>query len=140
MKKLIFILATVNFTFFSAQKSESYLRLSYNSMCCGTPSAAPVMNYIEAFKKSNKGKDIEVFRQSGLGREGEFALYIGTDALLKNKRDKFVQGLETIITSQNNSRNKNSDGTVIFSSTEIIKKRDLTQLKNLTIYKKEQLK
>nr|WP_314492383.1 hypothetical protein [uncultured Chryseobacterium sp.] len=140
MKKIILILLIISFTFLSAQKSESFLRLSYNSMCCGTPSTAPVMNYIETFQKNSKGKKIEIFRQSGLGREGEFALYIGIDALAKSKQGKFVKGLEATITSQNNSRNQNRDGTVFFSSTDVIKKKDLSQLKNLIIHKKEQLK
>jgi hypothetical protein len=76
MKKIIITLALSSCTFLFAQKSESYLKLSYNSICCGTPSTAPVMTYIEKFQGKSKAKNIEIFRQSGLGREGEFALYL----------------------------------------------------------------
>lgn len=140
MKKIILTLALSSFTFVFAQKSENYLKLSYNSICCGTPSTAPVMTYIEKFQGKSKAKNIEIFRQSGLGREGEFALYLGIDALPKSRRTKFVKGLETTVNSQNNSKKKNSDGTVYFSSTELVKKGDLIQLKNLIPNKKEQLK
>jgi len=140
MKKIISTFALFSCTLFFAQKSESYLKLSYGSMCCGTPSTAPVMNYIDSFQGKSKAKKVEIFRQSGLGREGEFALYIGIDALSKSKRMKFVKGLETTVNSQNDSRDKNSGGTVFFTSSELVKKNDLTQLKNLIPHKKEQLK
>lgn len=141
MKKIFLTLGIFSCVFFYAQKSENFYEISYNSICCGTPSTASVMNYIEAFKAKNKGKEIEVFRQSGLGREGEFRLYIGIDALSKSKKKKFVTGLEAAVNSQNNARNKSSDGTVNFQSTGLVKKEDLKKINNLTVYnKKEKLK
>lgn len=137
MKKIILTLALSSCTFLFAQKSESYLKLNYNSICCGTPSTAPVITYIEKFQGKSKAKKIEIFRQSGLGREGEFALYLGIDALSRTNRAKFIKGLEAAVNSQNQSKNNSSDGTVSFSSTEIVKKKDLTQIKNLIPNKKE---
>ena len=140
MKNLFLSIAIFSSTFFFAQKSENYYEISYNSICCGTPSTDPVMNYIDRFQKKNKGKTIEVFRQSGLGREGEFKLFIGIDALSKSKRRSFVKGLEAAVIAQNKSRMENRDGMVDFKSLETVKKENLKQINNLTIYKKEKLK
>jgi len=140
MKKIVLIIGLFSAVLFSAQKSETYLSLDYNSMCCGTPSTNPVMTYIEAFQSKNIGKPIEVYRQSGLGREGEFKLFIGIDALSKSKRKQFIKGLEETVTSQNNKRNRSSDGSVFFTPTQVLSKENLKQINNLTIYKKEKLK
>ena len=109
-------------------------------MCCGTPSTSPVMTYIETFQSKNKTKPIEIYRQSGLGREGEFKLFIGIDALSKSQRKQFIKGLKETVTSQNNRRNQSSDGSVFFTPTESLSKDNLNKLNNLTIYKKEKLK
>lgn len=139
MKKIFLIFGVFVSTFFFAQKSENFYEISYNSICCGPPSTAPVMNYIETFQKKNKGKVVEIFRQSGLGREGEFKLFIGIDALSKSQRSKFIKGLETAVNSQNNAKNQGSDGNVDFNS-QPVKKENLKQINNLTIYKKEKVK
>ncbi|KFE98116.1 hypothetical protein IX39_17120 [Chryseobacterium formosense] len=139
MKKIFLVFGVFVSTFFFAQKSENFYEISYNSICCGPPSTAPVMNYVETFQSKNKRKAIEIFRQSGLGREGEFKLFIGIDALSKSQRSKFLKGLETAVNSQNNAKNQNSDGIVNFSS-QPVKKENLKQINNLTIYKKEKVK
>lgn len=138
MKKIILTIAVFGCAFFFAQKSENYIEIGYNSICCGTPSSAPVMNYINSFQ--GKKNTLEIYRQSRLGREGEYKLFIGIDALSKSKKAKFIKGLEATINSQNKSRNENSDGIVDFNSRTIIKKEKLSTLNNLTIYKKENLK
>lgn len=138
MKKLFLTIAVFSCAFFFAQKSENYIEIGYNSICCGTPSTAPVMNYINSFQ--GKKNTLEIYRQSGLGREGEYKLFIGIDALSKSKKAKFIKGLESAINSQNKSRNENSDGIVNFDSRKIVKKEKLSTLNNLTIYKKENLK
>ena len=137
MKKIILTIAVFSCAFFFAQKSENYIEISYNSICCGPPSSTPVMNYINSFKGKNT---LEVYRQSRLGREGEYKLFIGIDALSKSKKAKFIKGLEATINSQNKSRNESSDGIVNFESQKIVKKEKLSTLNNLTIYKKENLK
>jgi len=105
-------------------------------MCCGTPSPDPVMSYLSQFQKKNKTKAFEVYRQSGLGREGEFNLYIGIDKLSKTQKTNFIKGLQSAISSQNSKRNQSSDGTVNFEETAVITKADLGKARNLTIYKK----
>lgn len=138
MKKLFLTIAVFSCVFFFAQKSENYIEISYNSICCGPPSSTPVMNYVNSFQ--GKKNTLEVYRQSRLGREGEYKLFIGIDALSKNKKAKFIKGLEAAINSQNKSRNESSDGIVNFESQKIVKKEKLNTLNNLTIYKKENLK
>ncbi|WP_228432135.1 hypothetical protein [Chryseobacterium shigense] len=113
----------------------NYIQISYGSICCGTPSTKPVTDYLKKFEKSNRIKSFEVLRQGGLGREGEFNLYIGTDRLGKKQKTAFVKGLESAVALQNKNRKKDSDGTVSFDSSVIVGKSDLTKIKNLTIYK-----
>lgn len=138
MKKLFLTIAVFSCTFFFAQKSENYIEISYNSICCGPPSSSPVMNYVNSFQ--GKKNTLEVYQQSRLGREGEYKLFIGIDALSKSKKAKFIKGLEAAINSQNKARNESSDGIVNFESQKIVKKEKLNTLNNLTIYKKENLK
>lgn len=135
MKKLALLLSILCFTFFFSQKNQNYLQVGYASICCGTPSEDPVINYISQFQKKNKTKSFEIYRESGLGREGEFNLYIGIDALKKSKKSKFISGLKAAISSQNEKRKSNS-GNVNFDETQIVTKSDLANSRNLTIYKK----
>lgn len=136
MKKIV--LATFLFcsAFFFSQKSMNYVRISYGSICCGTPSTKPVTDYLKKFEKSNKLRAFEILEQGGLGREGEFTLYVGTDKLNKKQKAAFRKGLQSVITSQNRTRKQNSDGTVDFDPAVTVYKSDLADIKNLTIYKK----
>ncbi|MEN4760917.1 hypothetical protein ABEG63_11335 [Chryseobacterium sp. C39-AII1] len=136
MKKIFLTIAIFCFAFSFAQKGQSYLQIGYGSICCGTPSTDPVMNYVNQFQKKNKIKSIEVLKQSGLGREGEFNLYIGIDALSKTQRPAFIKGLQAAVLSQNAKRKQNQDGIVNFEEVTIVSNKDLANAKNLTIYKK----
>lgn len=136
MKKVVLIIAIFGSTLFFAQKSQNYLQIGYASVCCGTPSEKPVMDYLTQFKQKNKVKNLEIYKQSGLGREGEYNLYIGTDGLSKTQKDNFIKGLKAAVNSQNNARSKNSDGMVNFNESEIITKADLSNARNLTPIKK----
>lgn len=131
MKKTVFALALVCSSFIFAQKSKSYVEISYASICCGTPSTAPVMTYLSQFQKKNKIKSLEILKQPGLGREGEFNLYIGLDGFSKSQKTSFVKGLETAILKQNTARNTSSDGIVNFESSKIITQAEVKN-KNLT--------
>ncbi|ASK29844.1 hypothetical protein CEY12_06855 [Chryseobacterium sp. T16E-39] len=135
MKKLAILLGIFCGTFFFSQKNQNYLQVGYASICCGTPSEDPVINYISKFQKKNKTKPFEIYRESGLGREGEFNLYIGVDALAKRKKSKFISGLKAAIFSQNAQRKSNS-GNVNFDEAQVVTKADLANSRNLTIYKK----
>ena len=135
MKNLILTLSIFCCTFVFAQKNENYIEIGYSSICCGTPSTDPVINYINQFQKKYKTKPIEILQQQGLGREGEFNLYISTSQLPQSQKTNFVKGLQSAISSQNIKRKENSDGTVNFQETQTVTKKDLAKIKNLIIYK-----
>ncbi|WP_312079135.1 hypothetical protein [Chryseobacterium sp.] len=139
MKKILLIFGIFTSAIFFAQKSQNYYQIAYNSICCGPPSTAPVLNYIDAFQAKNKSKNIEIFRQSGLGREGEFKLFVGIECISKSKRKKFVSGLEAAVNQQNATKDNGSQGNVDFSSTETITKDALTKLPNLTANTKKDI-
>lgn len=135
MKNLILTLSIFCSTFVFAQKNENYIEIGYSSICCGTPSTDPVINYINQFQKKYKTKPFEILQQQGLGREGEFNLYISTSQLSQSQKTNFVKGLQSAISSQNIKRKENSDGTVNFQETKTVAKKDLAKIKNLIIYK-----
>lgn len=135
MKKIALIIAILSCGFFFSQKSEKFIPVGYSSICCGPPSANPVMNYISDFQKKNRKKTIEVYKQSGLGREGEYTLYIGIDCLTKNKKQKFRTGLESVINLQNSKRNEGRDGSVAVDVKNLTPKTELVGMKNLTLFK-----
>ena len=133
MKKIVLIIGLFSSTVFFVQKSENYLQVGYHSICCGTPSDKPVMNFINQFQKKNKIKNFEVYKQSGLGREGEFNIYIGTDTFSRTQKTKFVEGLKAAINTQNQMKRPNRDGNVSFDETTTVKKADLSNARNLTL-------
>ncbi|WP_308005425.1 hypothetical protein [uncultured Chryseobacterium sp.] len=133
MKKIVLIIGLFTSAVFFAQKSENYLQVGYHSICCGTPSSKPVMDFINQFQKKNKIKNFEVYKQSGLGREGEFNIYIGTDTFSRTQKTKFVEGLKAAINIQNQMKKPNRDGNVSFDETTTVKKADLSNARNLTL-------
>lgn len=135
MKKIALIIGILSCGFFFSQKSEKYIPVGYSSICCGPPSANPVMNYILEFQKKNKKRVLEVYKQSGLGREGEYTLYIGIDSLTKSKKKKFMTGLESVINLQNSKKDEGRDGSVAVELKNLTPKTELLGMKNLTLYK-----
>ncbi|MBV8328493.1 hypothetical protein [Chryseobacterium sp.] len=135
MKKIVLTLSIFCFTFFYSQKNQNYLQIGYASICCGPPSDKPVMSYLKEFKKKNQIRSMEILVQNGLGREGEFNVYVATDALTKNQKSRLIRGLYATVSNQNNKRAQNSSGMVNFDSAVVVHHTDL-DTKNLTIYKK----
>lgn len=135
MKKILLAIGLFSTVLFFAQKNENYLVVGYHSICCGTPSDKPIMDYITKFRAKNKIKNFEIYRQSGLGREGEFNLYIGTDKFSKTQKVQFVNGLKAAIDAQNKMKKPNRDGNVSFDETQLMKKADLSNARNLTLIK-----
>ncbi|MDQ1095532.1 MULTISPECIES: hypothetical protein [Chryseobacterium] len=136
MKKILITSCIFSFVFFFGQKSANYLQVGYASVCCGTPSEKPVMDYLNSFKKKNKVSSLEILKHSGLGREGEYNLYIGTDKLSVPQRTSLVKGLKAVVDAQNNSRKQDSDGLVNFNENETLSKADVSKGRNVTVYKK----
>ena len=136
MRKIVLAAALFCFTCFYSQKNQSYLAINYGSVCCGPPSEKPVISFLKEFKRKNQIKSLEIIRQSGMGREGEFNLYVGTDFLTRNQRSRLIRGITATVSNQNNDRKQYSNGTVFFDSTSIVSQQNLMNAKNLTIYKK----
>ena len=135
MKKIILTAALSCFTFFYSQKNQNYLQIGYASVCCGPPSEKPVISYLKEFKKKNQIKSLEILIQSGMGREGEFNVYVGTDYLSVNQKSRLIRGLMATVSNQNNRREQKDNGLVNFNSEITVKQQDINT-KNLTIYKK----
>lgn len=131
MKKIVLTIAIFGCTLLFGQKSENYLTVGYSSVCCGTPSDKPVTDYLNQFKSKNKIKSLEVYKQTGLGREGEYNLYIGTDRLTMTQKASLIKGLKATVDAQNNARRKDSDGMVNFNEARAAKKADLLNARNL---------
>ncbi|CAH0294081.1 MULTISPECIES: hypothetical protein [unclassified Chryseobacterium] len=135
MKKIIVTAALFCVTFFYSQKNQNYLQIGYASVCCGPPSEKPVISYLKEFKKKNQIKSLEILIQGGMGREGEFNVYVGTDYLTVNQKSRLIRGLMATVSNQNNRREQKSNGIVNFDSEITVKQQDINT-KNLTIYKK----
>ncbi len=133
MKKVLATIGLFSSVLFFAQKSENYLQIGYASVCCGTPSDKPVMDYLAQFKNKNRVKNLEIYQQTGRGREGEYNLYIGTDGLSQTQKAAFIKGLKATVTSQNKARKSESTGLVNFNENETVKKADLMNAKNVTL-------
>ncbi|MCE4067068.1 hypothetical protein LXM63_18350 [Chryseobacterium gleum] len=136
MKKILVLTALLTTAFFYSQKNQNYLEISYGSVCCGPPSDKPVISFLKEFKNKSQIKSLEILIQKGMGREGEYTLYIGTDYLTKNQKKRLVRGLTATISNQNNNKKSQSIGNVFFDSTTFVSQSDLKNVKNLTIYKK----
>lgn len=136
MRKVLLAAALFCSTFFFSQKNQNYLTIGYSSVCCGPASEQPVTSYLKEFKKKNQIRSLEILIQRGLGKEGEYAIYVGTDFLTVNQRKRLVRGLNAVISNQNNNKQRPNAGNVNFDSTDITHQENLMNAKNLTIYKK----
>ena len=115
MKKLlkfVIIALVFNPVISFSQTNKNYIIVGYSSICCGTPSEKPIMDYVKNFEKKNKLKPFEIFIENGLGKEGEHAFYVGTDNLSTKLIKSFLDGLNITATNQNKQRSKNEDGYV----------------------------
>ncbi|SIR18392.1 hypothetical protein SAMN05421797_107157 [Maribacter ulvicola] len=124
-----------------SQTNENYIGIDYSSICCGTPSKKPIIDYIKKIEANNKLKSFEMFVEDGLGKEGEYAFYIGTDNLNNKSVKSFFNGLKDIATNQNKLRSEKSDGYVNVREKFItiltlknIKDKPRTKISSLEIY------
>ena len=121
MKKAIILLCISLFSYSFGQENKEYLKIDFTSICCGTPSQQPLIDYIKDFQKQEKLKKFEIWRESELGYEGEFALYIGLDQLKKTKKIQFLNEVKNISESFNMQRNKNKDGYINVSEKLVLR-------------------
>ena len=92
----------------SQQKDDTLKKydavISFNSICCGTPSADFLRTFCKEFSNKNK-VDFQVWQLGGCGREGEFKILICLSKLKASKKVKFKKALKKNILLQN-SKNK----------------------------------
>jgi hypothetical protein len=139
--KLIIIAFAFIPIFGFSQTNKNYITVGYSSICCGTPSEKPVMDFVKNFEKKNKLRPFEMFVENGLGKEGEHAFYIGIDNLKSSLLKSFLNGLKTTISNQNKQRSKNRDGYVNLdenltsnSTLKDIKAKPRTRISSLEAY------
>ncbi len=104
-------------------------------------SEKPIMDFIKKFETKNSLKTFEMFIEKGLGKEGEYAFYIGTDNLNTQLLKSFFNGLKITASKQNKQRSKNKDGYVNVddkftpnSTLKNIKIRPRNRISSLEIY------
>ena len=129
MKKLLLFSFPLLFAISFAQKNEKFVRIDFSSICCGPPSDQPLINYLEEFRQKNKLKDFEIWLETGLGDEGEYALYIGVDRLNPKKENTFISGIKSIVNDFESSRNINQDGNIRFHD-DLVKIDELIKKQN----------
>ena len=142
LKLIIIALGIIPALTFS-QTNKNYIKIDYNSICCGTPSEKPVMEFVKNFENENKLKPFEIFIERGLGKEGEHTFYIGIDNLSIEFLKSFLDGLKITVSNQNRQRVKNKDGYVnlhdkLISNSILknIKKKPRTKISSLENYTK----
>lgn len=121
MKHLFF--AIILMVSCASQKSEApepspkteYASIYYGSICCGAPSSDMVLEFTKTYFASKKLTLPKIYKQSGLGREGEYRLYISLDTLKPKYKEDFFAQLQKTIEKQNSKRNPNADGIVNFA-------------------------
>lgn len=141
-KKILLILSVLIFTFSFSQKNKYYVRIDFSSICCGPPSAENLQEYFLKYQKENKLQKFEIWTENGLGDEGEYALYIGVDQLIKNSDDQFWNGINTIVNEFSKTRNENQDGVIKIHESLVFKailiqkqKNPTTEVSKMTLYK-----
>lgn len=68
----------------------------FASFAEGVPSAEPLLNFMEKFKKENKLTCICADRVGPLGREGEYKLAFTLDGMKKKTADKFIKQITEV--------------------------------------------
>jgi hypothetical protein len=113
-----------------AQNSSTYpVVVSFNSICCGVPSNAPVMKLTGSFKKQYKIKQVAVDSIGPMGREGEYFLAFRLKEFSKAQKIKFIQQLKkTAATMEDN-------GLAEIKENETIIKADLSSRTSVILLK-----
>ena len=104
-KNILFLLLIIN-NINAQQKPESFPKnfdavISFNSICCGTPSSDFLNTFLKDFNKQNKVV-LKAWHVGSCGREGEFKIMISALKLKKRKIIKFKMALQNLIPNQNN--------------------------------------
>ena len=132
MQKIFFSLLAmlVLATTASAQQNDTYpVVVSFNSMCCGIPSNAPLMKLVKAFKKQYKIKQVAVDSIGPMGKEGEYYLAFRLKEFSKAQKIKFIQQLK------NTAATMKEQGFAEIKENETIDKASLSSRAGITLLK-----
>jgi hypothetical protein len=81
--------------------------VSFNSICCGPPSADFLKAFVKKFNKDNKVV-LNTSIAGGCGREGEFSILFSLTGLKAKPKAKFMAAIKTLIPQQQ-SKNKTAN-------------------------------
>jgi hypothetical protein len=80
-----------------AQKVNSYpVVVCFNSMCCGVPGEAPLINLVNRFKKQYRIRRMAAEQIGPMGREGEYYLAFRLQELRGVQKTRFIQQLKKL--------------------------------------------
>ena len=129
MQKLFFSICTILLAATaSAQKAGTYpVIVSFNSMCCGVPSNAPVMKLVQRFKKQYKIKQVAVDSIGPMGKEGEYFLAFYLKEFSKAQKIKFIQQLKKTAATMK------EQGMAEIKENETVNKADLSSRTSVTL-------
>ena len=108
MKKLFtLVFCIILFSNISAQQKidtsfKNYdVVISFNSICCGAPSAEFLRDFLNQYSNKNKITP-QAWLLGGCGREGEFKILLSLAKLKASKKIKFNKAIKELIPTQNN--------------------------------------
>lgn len=88
--------------FAQTEKAQIYkVVVSFGSFAEGVPSAQPLLDFIQQFKKEQKLTCICADHIGPLGREGEYKLAFALTDWSKKKIEKFIKGVTQVATRMN---------------------------------------
>jgi hypothetical protein len=92
------------------------IAVSFNSICCGPPSADFLKTFVKKFNKDNKVL-LNASIAGGCGREGEFSILFSLSGLKAKPKAKFMAAIKTLIPQQQakNKTANNSSGNMELS-------------------------
>jgi hypothetical protein len=107
MKQFIFLLSTMlNVSIVAAQSKADAaapakydVAVSFNSICCGPPSADFLKAFVKKFNKDNK-LVLNASIAGGCGREGEFSILFSLAGVKVKPKAKFMAAIKTLIPQQ----------------------------------------
>jgi hypothetical protein len=100
LRSAITLLLFCSALFVSGQKAgqtKTYpLVIQFTSIGTGVPDKKPVTDFIKAFQKKNKIKNIKADTIGPMGREGEYYLGLSLTELTKKQKTLFIQQIKKV--------------------------------------------
>jgi hypothetical protein len=91
----------------AAAPAKYDVAVSFNSICCGPPSADFLKAFVKKFNKDNKVV-LNTSIAGGCGREGEFSILFSLTGLKAKPKAKFMAAIKTLIPQQQ-AKNKTAN-------------------------------